>query len=143
MSEKPDDRSVNRALRNITKGAGLVLTGTFLQLGLAFLGNALMARELEVAQYGSISLGILVINVGATFALLGLDTGVARFIPRYDDTKQRISVIASACQIALPASLLVGVLTYVSAPTISVFAFRDSSVTPIIRVMAAGIPFWC
>ncbi|MFB6227485.1 MAG: oligosaccharide flippase family protein [Halobacteriales archaeon] len=137
MSEDTDS-----ALRSITKGAGLVFLGTVLQLGIAFLAKVVMVRFLELNEYGFVSLGIIAINFGATVALLGLDTGVARYLPRYDREESRRTVAYFSYLVSLSLSVLVAVSLYVFAGTISRVVFENPSLTPVLRVMAVGIPFW-
>jgi O-antigen/teichoic acid export membrane protein len=130
------------ALRTVTRGASLVLLGTVLQLAIAFFAKVLMARFLELDQYGLVSLGIIAVNFGATIALLGLDHGVARYLPRYEsaDTKRRVVYFTYALTIGT-SILLAGVL-YGFADVLSTVVFREPQLAHILRVMAVGIPLW-
>jgi len=126
--------------RSLLKGGGVVMIGTVLQLAISFVGMALIARFFGRTDYGAVSLGLTVMEFAAAISLLGLNTGVARYLPRYDSTADRRGVLVSAMQLALPTAVVVGIGIVVFAPTIATRAFDDSSVTPILRVVGATVP---
>lgn len=130
------------ALRSVTRGAGLVMFGTVLQLGIAFVAKALMARFLELDQYGFVSLGIIAINFGATISLLGLDTGVARYLTRFEDSDTKRRAVYFSYALTLLVSALLAIVLYISADSVSAKIFQDSRLAPVLRVMAFGIPLW-
>lgn len=133
---------VDTAVQKISKGAGIVFFGTMLQLGLAFFAKTILARFLEVPQYGLISLGILVLNICATLSLLGLDSGVARFLPRYDVKTERIRVVRLAYLLVLPISIVFSIVVFSFSNEISQLFLGDHSLSLVLQIMAIGIPFW-
>ena len=63
----------------------IVFVGEILGLGLSFLSSLAIGRLLGPERYGAITLGATVITASSTFVLLGMHTGVGRFLPRNDD----------------------------------------------------------
>ena len=80
--------------------------------------------------------------MGATvLVVIGTDTGVGRYLPRFDDVSRRRGVLVSAYQIVVPLSLLVGLLVILFAKTIALHVFHDPDLTTILRIFAVTIPF--
>lgn len=128
-------------VRSLVKGGGVIFLGFFLENGLAFVAKILMARLLGKTHFGELSIGIILAANVSTIFVLGLHTGVARFLPRYDDPAKRKGVLVSAFRIVVPVILVVGVLCYLLATPIARYAFRDVSVAPVVRVFALATPF--
>lgn len=135
MSSDSDD-----ALTRVASGGGIVLLGVVLELGISFLAKLLIARVLGPVNYGVVSLGVTTMVVVSTLVLLGLHTGVGRYLPRFDDSEQRRGVLVSAFQIAVPLSMAAGGVVCVFAPVIATVGFNDPSVTPVLRVFGLVIP---
>lgn len=127
-------------VHSLLRSGGLVFVGLVFEVVVLFLTKVLMARVLGPDQFGAVSLGIAVLTVTSTLVLLGLDTGISRFMPRDDDVSATRGVVLSAMQIALPLALLSGGLLVVFAPAIGTHAFHDPSTVPILRVIALVVP---
>lgn len=135
MASDSDD-----ALTTVASGGSIVFLGLLIELGISFIAKLLIARVLGPVNYGVVALGITTMVVVSTLVLLGLHTGVARYLPRFEDSEKRRGVIVSAFQIALPLSIAASALIYVFAPVIATNAFGDPSVTPVLRVFGLVIP---
>lgn len=132
--------SLDDSVRKLFKGGGILLVGLVLQLGISFLGKLIIARELTIADFGSVALGATVAMTAATLAQLGLHEGIGRYLPRFDDEADRRGVMLSAMSMALPAALLFGTGLFVAAPTVAELAFDSPEVTPVFQVFALVIP---
>jgi len=73
--------------------------------------------------------------------LLGLDTGVGRYLPRQSGEEYRRGVLVSAVQLALPLSVVGGLSLFLAAPLLATGVFDDSSLIPILRVFGVAVPF--
>ncbi|RRJ30340.1 flippase [Halocatena pleomorpha] len=135
MSSDSDD-----ALTRVASGGGIVLLGVVLELGISFLAKLLIARVLGPVNYGVVSLGVTTMVVVSTLVLLGLHTGVGRYLPRFEGTADRRGVVVSAFQTAVPLAVAAGGLVYVFAPVIATAGFSDPAVTPVLRVFGLVIP---
>jgi O-antigen/teichoic acid export membrane protein len=133
-----DDR--DQAIRDIFKGAGIVYAGLVLELLISFLAQVLAARYLNTADFGGITTGVALVNLGAILGTIGLDEGLIRYLPRKTES-DRTSLTRAAFIIVLPVSLTLGVLVSVNASFIASRLLRDPSVATSIRIFGATIPF--
>lgn len=133
----PDSDDV---LKTVFTGGSVVLLGLVIELGVSFLAKLLIARVLGPVNYGVVSLGVTTMVIVSTVVLLGLNTGIGRYLPRYEDPEHRRGVLVSAFQIAVPLAILAGAGVYAFAPTIATVGFSDPSVTPVLRVFGLVVP---
>ena len=127
-------------LQRLFTAGGIVFVGLVLQLGLGFLARVVIARLLGRVDYGGIALGVTLLNTGAILVVVGFDTGISRFLPRYDDAERRRGVLVSAFQLIVPLSVVVGLAAALLAGSIAEHAFHNPSLTPVVRVFALTIP---
>lgn len=139
MAPAPDPDS-DDVLKTVFTGGSVVLLGLVIELGVSFLAKLLIARVLGPVNYGVVSLGVTTMVIVSTVVLLGLNTGIGRYLPRYEDPEYRRGVLVSAFQIAVPLAILAGFGVYVFAPTIATEGFSDPSVTPVLRVFGLVVP---
>ncbi len=135
MSDDLDD-----ALSTVASEGSIVFLGLVIELGISFLAKLVIARVLGPLEYGVVSLGVTTMIVVSTLVLGGLDIGVARFLPRFDDASDRRGVLIAAFGIAMPVAVAAGGLVVMFAPTIATELFRDPAVTPVLRVFGPIIP---
>lgn len=67
------------------RGSSLLLAGRVIGLTLDFLGQVLIVRYLDKAEYGAFALAISFVAIGAIVCLLGLERTVGRFAPIYQE----------------------------------------------------------
>ena len=142
----PDEGSyLDISLRKIAKGAGIGFTGTFIGMALGYLSRMIIARWLGAADYGLICLGFAAMTIAATLSLVGLPSGIVRYVSFYKGkgNKGRIKgTIISALKISIPISLILTLLVFCFADWISVNIFHESRLTSVLRIFSVGIPFW-
>jgi O-antigen/teichoic acid export membrane protein len=74
-----EDSYLDVSLRKIAKGAGFVLIGTI--IGRAFgYGSRLIIARLGASDYGLITLGFAVMSIAATLSLVGIQSGIIRYV---------------------------------------------------------------
>lgn len=134
-----EDDDADSALR-LFRGASIVFFGLVLELGLAFVVKLLLARFFGRTGYGAISIGMTVMATVSTISLLGLHTGVGRYLPRYDDHKRRRGVLVSAFSMVLPVSVVAGAACFWFADLLAAQVFKDASLIPIIEAFSLIIP---
>ncbi|MDL5362765.1 flippase [Halalkalicoccus sp. NIPERK01] len=127
--------------RKLFAGGSVVFVGEMFGLGISFLSALVIGRLLGPEGYGAISLGAAALATVSTVVLLGMHTGVGRYLPRYDDPERRRGVLVSAFQLVLPLSVLSGIGLIVLAEPIAARAFGDPSVVPVLRVFGLAMPF--
>jgi O-antigen/teichoic acid export membrane protein len=117
-----------------------VFGGYVIQVGISFFSKVAMARILGRAGFGSVSIGVTLVTVLSTITLLGLHTGIGRYLPRFEDGTTRRGVIYSAFGMAVPASLAVGGIMFLSAELIAVEVLGQSELKSPLQVFAVAIP---
>ncbi|RLG36587.1 MAG: hypothetical protein DRN91_07580, partial [Candidatus Alkanophagales archaeon] len=142
----PDEESyLDTSLRKIAKGAGVGFTGTLIGMVLGYLARMVIARFLGASDYGLICLGFAAMSIAATLSLVGLPSGIVRYVSFYKGRrdKERIKgTIISALKISAPLSLISAVLVFYFADWISVNIFHEPRLTPVLRIFSVGVPFW-
>jgi O-antigen/teichoic acid export membrane protein len=128
------------SIRKVFKGSGILLAGLVIQLGISFLGKLIVARGLSVADFGAIALGMTTASLTSTFVLLGLQTGVGRYLPRFEDPAERRGVLLSGFTITLPLGLLAGTAIVLGAPLLASAVFNSPEITPVLRVFGLIVP---
>jgi len=142
----PNEESyLDVSLRKIAKGAGIGFTGSFIGMALGYLSRMIIARFLGASDYGLISLGFAAMTIAATLSLVGLPTGIQRYIPFYKGKgdKGRIKgTILGAIKISFPLSLIFALIFFLGADWISVHVFHEPELTPVLMIFAIGVPFF-
>lgn len=127
-------------VHSLMRSGGLVFVGLAFEMCVLFLAKILMARVLGPDAYGAVSLGLAVFTITSTLVLLGMNTGVSRFMPRDENVAVTRGVVVSALQITLPLAVVSGGVLVVFAPTIARELFHDPATAPVIRVFALVVP---
>lgn len=133
-----DSRTI---LRFLAKGGAVIFLGMVLELGISFGAKLLVANYLTRADYGAVSIGVTMLAVVPMFVVLGLKTGIGRYLPRYEEEAQRRGVILSAFQIVLPLSVGAAAAIFLLAGPLATDVFDDPTVIPVLQVTALAIPF--
>jgi O-antigen/teichoic acid export membrane protein len=133
------------SLRKIARGTGIALVGTFLALLLGFVTRLIVARYGSEADYGIYSLAIVVITFATTLVGLGLPDGTARFVAYFrgrGETAKVRGVTSVSLQLTTAASIIVSIALFFGAEYIASNIFHSPGLTPALKVLAIGIPFF-
>lgn len=143
MSEESDDEtSATSAIGTLLGGAGWVFGGRVAKLVLLFVVEILMARILGTASYGGVVLATMVLSLGTMFGSVGMDAGLSRNIPHYeDDPRKARGVLRAGLGYSLVASLTIAAAVFAFAPQLASYVFEDPELAPLFRITAVGIPF--
>lgn len=131
----------DESVRNLFKGAGVVFAGVVVELVISFVAKLLIARYLGPVDYGAVSLGLKLMTATSILVLVGLDSGIGRYLPRFDEPSRRRGVLKSALEIALPVTILASVGLFLAADPVAIRVFDDAAVVPVIRVFSVVLPF--
>jgi len=78
-------RSARGETKRQLRGSSLLLVGRFLSLGINFVTQVLIARYLSKHDFGIFAYGLAMVSLGEALSTMGLDKGVSRFLPIYDE----------------------------------------------------------
>ena len=125
------------------KGGGISFAGKLFEYVVRFAFGILIARIVGVEQYGLYTLAITVSLIASNMAMLGLQTGMVRFLPpairEKDD--QAIKGIIQVC-VGIPAlfSLLLALGLYLLANPIALLLFHDPRMVPLLQIVSLLVP---
>ena len=144
IRNKPIDKTHEKTLKIVAKGAGIVFIGTIVGYFFSYITRLLIARWLGPSDYGLYNLGLAIFSICATISLLGLSEGVTRYISFLKvrrDLNGVKGVIHSSIKISLPISIFFSILLYVFSVQISIF-FHNLYLASVLQVFSIGIPFY-
>ena len=140
-----DNDHLNASLRTIAKGAGIGFAGAMFGTAIGYLSRMVIARYLGPEDYGLISLGFAAMIIATTLSLMGLSSGVQRYVAYYrgkGDEGRIKGTIISALKITVPMSLFFMGVVFFGADWIAIHVFHEKELTPVLTIFAIGIPFW-
>ncbi len=143
--QKKENNDLSDSIKIIAKGSSIGLIGAMLGTAIGYLSRMIIARYLGPEEYGLISMGFAIMMVGATFSLMGLNSGIKRFIPYYvgkNDENKIHGTIISSLKICIPLSFLFTTAIIYNAEWISNRLFQEAEMQPILTIFAIAIPFW-
>ena len=127
----------------IARGGVVVLLASALGNGVSYAFGIFVARTLGPEDFGLYALGLTVFNTLTLIMVLGLDTGMLRFIPQdlIEEGRHRVkSTILTAIFIAASAGIFAGAgLALVSQLIASLY--QKPELATILLLFAVGIPF--
>jgi O-antigen/teichoic acid export membrane protein len=126
-------------LNKMVKGAGLTAIGMIFSKFITYFYRIIIARFIGPDAYGQLALGLVVLGVTGTFAKVGLDAGIKKFVPEAR-TKENLAelkgIVISSFQMITVSSIIFGSIIYLSAEFIATGIFNSPETTPIIQVFA-------
>lgn len=140
-----DENYLNESLRKIAKGAGIGFAGTFIGKAFGYLSMIVIARCLDPSNYGLILLGFACMSIATTLSMVGLPTGVQRYVSFYrgkGDEGRIKGTILGAIKISFPLSLTATFLLFSGADWVSIHVFHSPELTPVLRIFSIAIPFF-
>src|SRR3989344_3840147 len=129
-------------LNRIVKGAGILFIGIIISKLFSYIYRLAIAR-IGVDEYGLFSLGLSIIGIITSIALLGLHRGVLRYVSYYrgkEDLGRVKGVIISALSIGSITSVILSIILFLMSDFISLNFFHNISLSPILKILAISIP---
>lgn len=135
---------LQKTVRAIAGGGTVIFLGATLTAVLNPLLRVIIARAIGPQGYGLIALGFMVMALSSSLADLGLPSTVARFIALDEDrngSEMFWTLVLKPALMVLAASGVVSLILYVFADQIARSYFHDFSLSPVLRIFVATIPF--
>ncbi|MFX0195061.1 MAG: flippase [Candidatus Hodarchaeota archaeon] len=131
-------------LLTIAKNTGLGIGGRLLFLLMRFCIALLVARAIGPEQYGLYVLSMSVITFLLAFSVLGIEPAMVKFVAQYkaqDDIPMLRGAVVFGCEVVMVSSIILGLVIFSSAEWVSEAIFHKTTLTPLLRIMALGVPF--
>lgn len=133
--------NLNESIQQVAKGANIVFLGVVISKILGFIYRAIVAR-ISVAEYGTISLGLAIVSFLITISLIGMDFGIMRYLPDYQEKKNRqkvLSTISTATLITAVTSILFAIAVFLYASRLAAL-FGNPQLAPVLKILAFVLP---
>jgi len=137
-------QTLNDSLVKIAKGAGIAFGGSLAGLFLGFISRPMVARYGTEADYGVYSLALVILNICAAIATLGLRQGASRSIAyaRGKNDSERVQkLIPASVQFGLIAGISLGIIVFLTSDILASKIFHDAALAFPLKIFALGIPF--
>ena len=136
-------KDYERAVKTMAKGAGIGFVGFIIGKVLAFLIRIFIAQTRGPQVYGLISIGIAILDVLLVFSIVGMDSGLPRFISFYRGKKKLGQVkgaITSSFKISIPLSIIFSIFLFIFSSNLAEF-FSKPELIYVIRIFSIALPF--
>jgi len=133
----------NKGLKEIASGSLWGFVGLFLGYLLEYANRIIIGRIFGPSDYGAISLSLAIAIICASLSLLGLQTGVARYIAIHSDkTKKHVValIIITGLKIIFPVSIIFSIVLLLGRNFLISNFFKSTSVPYIIIPFIFLIP---
>jgi len=137
------NNSNNEDILIAAKGGGVSFAGRIFEYIVRFAFGIFIARVVGPEQYGLYTLAITVSLVATNIAMLGLQTGLVRFLPasiREKDDETTWGIIQISIGIPLIFSLILALGLFLLADNLAVLLFHDIRMVPLLRIASLLIP---
>lgn len=128
-------------LRTIGKGALYTFVGMALSKLMTYFWRMIIAR-VGPEEYGIVSLALAVTGIMYTLSILGLETGISRYIAFYqgkNDYPRMKGVIISSFKLTIPVCLLIIGTVFIFSDFISSVFFRAPDLSPLLKIMGIAV----
>jgi len=144
-SKDYDEDLVTNSLGKLGTSAGILFFGTILGIFFNFVARVIIARFYTPDDYGLFNLFFTVLSIFGGIGLLGLGSGISRFIGYYAgaDEKHNIKAVEGwGLLIGVVSGISFGILLFFIAPWISSFFSEKHIFVEYIRIVAVTLPFY-
>lgn len=126
------------------KGGSIVLVGKVFSYALRLLIGIMLTRFLGAEKFGLYRLAQSAGEIGAGFAMLGLQFAFVRFISLYAsrrDSPRLWGTIQVGMGLVTVISLLIGLCLFAFATPIATHLFNETRLIPLLRIASLIVPF--
>jgi O-antigen/teichoic acid export membrane protein len=139
-----DSRRRGRDVRLAAKGGGIVFAGKMFAWGTRFAIAIVLTNLLGAQQYGLYELALTAATIAASFAVLGLDSAVVRWISIYlhrDDRPGLLGVLVVGLGLPGLVSLAIALALLLFADAIANDILNQPAAAPLLPIVAFLVPF--
>ncbi len=143
IKEAEEKRDENYNLKIIARGGMIALIGLFFGKIIGYLYTILVSK-FGPADYGLLSLALVIVTFIAAFSTFGLGEGVLRYISYYLEKKDKKRIkggLVFSIKFSLILSIVLTILLLIFAKQISINIFHKPELTNLLMILALMIPF--
>lgn len=139
----PRDEQANEIVK-VAEGGGIALIGTTGTRALSYIYSLALIWLLGAEKFGQFTLALAIVMFIGLLSTLGLPQGVIRFGSIEIETGGKAGVhqvVMSAFKVVIPASILLGLATFLGASFFANLIFHKPELTGILQILAISVPF--
>ena len=136
--------TVDSSLKKVAKGTTLILASIASGQLLWFVIKILVVRNTTKVEFGLYSLALTVLSVISAVVLLGIPSGLSRFVSIYlaEDRNEEANQMSQAgMQMLLPLGFVTFVVVYLGAGYIARQVFYTAALVVPLKIISVLIPF--
>ncbi len=140
--KKLNDKKLNKSLRLIAKSSFIVFIALFLSKLFTYLYKIIIARYYGPEAYGLFSLSLMVVGWFVAFSALGLNQGLARYIPLFRGKNQKSKIrwlFRKSLKTVFFTSLTSVIILIILSRFISIKIFNEPSLIPFLIYFSFAI----
>lgn len=132
------------SLKKLAHGAGITFIFGFSAYLFMFLFKLIIARYFGPDKFGLFNLAEAILGILSTLALVGINYGIARYIPIYENRGEKSLLrgyLSFIFRVPFFSSLILTILVFLSAPLIKTFFDFPDEFVLILRLIVVILPF--
>jgi O-antigen/teichoic acid export membrane protein len=134
----------DRSILLAAKGGSIVFVGSLFSYGSQLLTGILLARLLGATQLGLYKVALIVGEIAAGFAVLGLDYAMVRYVSLYASRRDPAGLwgtLQVGAGLTTLSSLIIGAGLYTLATPLALDLFHEPQLVPLLRLASLIVPF--
>ncbi|MBN1997374.1 flippase [candidate division KSB1 bacterium] len=140
-----NDYKEQQAIRTMARGAGIVFIGMILARIFGYLLRIALKHSIGLEDFGLISTGVVVVELAAIVALMGMQLAVARYIAFFSSQKQENKIagtLKSSFILGMSSLTVVALAIRFFAQDIAIKLFDKPELLIILKYFWILIPVW-
>ena len=140
--ESTPSTNIGPVLGNVSRQGLIVLWTTGASLVLTTASTFVLSRLLGPTGLGQFRLGSVVVQLLTTFCLLGLDSGLSRYLPVLEARGGNGSrnLLARSSRVVIAISLALSLALFLGEPALGTYYFHSPGMTNVMRVFSLQVP---
>lgn len=141
MAGEQSSSTEDADLSTLVSSASLVLVGSLFGSVSKLFEQIVLGRVLPTAAYGDVNIAISMMTLSSTFALIGFNEGIPRFMSRFDDERDVRGVWVSGLVLAGIAGLAIALALLVAGARVQRLLFGPGTPAALPTLFVLTIPF--
>jgi len=134
-------RKYNKGIKTIVSGSLWVFVGLFVGYLLEYANKIIIGRMFGPSGYGVISLGLSLSLIFSSLSLIGMQTGIARFLSMHSYGRDNIRLIVySGLKIVLSLSILCSVVLMINKNFVAKYFIKEDTAESTLLIFILLIP---
>jgi O-antigen/teichoic acid export membrane protein len=125
----------------LLSSASLVVAGSLIYSISQLVERIVIARSLNPGAYGEVSIGLTVMSISATLALLGFTQGVPRFMSKFDDATDVRGTLATGLLVAAITTTVIVAGLLLNAEALANAFLDPGTPTNLLVLFSLAVPF--